>query len=254
MDGARGARAGPAATSTRERLDGEQKETARRPRRRLWEVQPFYGVPLSELAELFDTVYVSFYKGVGALASAMVLGSAAIVAKVRREVAIHGGKLHTAGPLALSAELALARSAGDFAPRFERLRAMVAVVGAAAADAGVAVEFDPPVPESAMVHCYLPGRAEDLERLHAAAAAATGVTLWNKLRGPGHARDGTWSYFEWSAGPGNVAATDDDVTRGWAHFLALCKAELPAPAPAAEPETEVPPEPPAAEPPAAAAA
>jgi len=211
-------------------------------------------VPLSELAELFDTVYVSFYKGVGALASAMVLGSAAMVAKVRREVAIHGGKLHTAGPLALSAELALAKSAGAFAPRFERLRAMVAVVGAAAADAGVAVEFDPPVPESAMVHCYLPGCAEDLERLHAAAAAATGVTLWNKLRGPGHARDGTWSYFEWSAGPGNLAATDDDVTRGWAHFLALCKAELPAPEPAAEPETEVPPEPPTAEPPAAAAA
>ena len=90
--------------------------------------------------KLFDTVYVSFYKGVGALASAMVLGSAAIVAKVRREVAIHGGKLHTAGPLALSAELALARSAGAFAPRFERLRAMVAVVGAAAADAGVAVD------------------------------------------------------------------------------------------------------------------
>ena len=29
---------------------------------RLWEVQPFYGRPYSEICALFDTVYVSFYK------------------------------------------------------------------------------------------------------------------------------------------------------------------------------------------------
>ena len=104
--------------------------------------------------------------------------------------------------------------------------------------------------EDTAIRALVSSLRETLALDPAAAAEATGVTLWNKLRGPGHARDGTWSYFEWSAGPGNVAATDDDVTRGWAHFLALCKAELPAPAPAAEPETEVP-EPPAAEPPAA---
>ena len=34
---------------------------------RLWESQPFYGRPLAEIAGLFDTVYVSFYKELGGL-------------------------------------------------------------------------------------------------------------------------------------------------------------------------------------------
>jgi hypothetical protein len=38
---------------------------------RLWECGPFYGRPLSEIAGLFDTVYVSFYKGLGGTAGAM---------------------------------------------------------------------------------------------------------------------------------------------------------------------------------------
>ena len=39
---------------------------------RFWEIQPYYNIPFSELAALFDSVYVSFYKGIGALAGSMV--------------------------------------------------------------------------------------------------------------------------------------------------------------------------------------
>lgn len=35
---------------------------------RLWEIQPYYGVSLAEISALFDSVYVSFYKGLGGLA------------------------------------------------------------------------------------------------------------------------------------------------------------------------------------------
>ena len=38
---------------------------------RLWESQPFYDRPLAEIAGLFDSVYVSFYKGLGAQAGAV---------------------------------------------------------------------------------------------------------------------------------------------------------------------------------------
>ena len=41
---------------------------------RLWESGPFYGRPLAEIAALFDTVYVSFYKGLGAPSGSMLLG------------------------------------------------------------------------------------------------------------------------------------------------------------------------------------
>jgi len=49
---------------------------------RLWEIAPFYaaeGHSVSEVCGLFDTVYVSFYKGLGALGGAMLLGTDAVV-------------------------------------------------------------------------------------------------------------------------------------------------------------------------------
>lgn len=35
---------------------------------RLWEAQPYYGRPHAEIAALFDTVYVSLYKGLEGMA------------------------------------------------------------------------------------------------------------------------------------------------------------------------------------------
>lgn len=202
---------------------------------RLWEAQPFLGVTFAEVAALFDTVYVSWYKGVGALASAMLLGPEDVVKDVRATLGRRGGKLFTFGPLALSAELNLDETLPRFEARYRRLCEMVqvvkSVVAALGPEAPVPV-FDPPEPQSAMIHVYLPGDRARLERIHDKAAQATGVTLWNKFRGKGHPRpnqdddDPTeWSYFEWSIGNGNVEATDDAVRAGWATFLALCATE-----------------------------
>jgi len=50
---------------------------------RLWEAQPFYGRPLAQIAAIFDTVYVSFYKGLGAPAGSMLLGDDDVIAEAR---------------------------------------------------------------------------------------------------------------------------------------------------------------------------
>merc|ERR1712080_270155 len=42
---------------------------------RLWEAQAGYGCEFKELTAHFDSVYVSFYKGLGGLSGAMLLGS-----------------------------------------------------------------------------------------------------------------------------------------------------------------------------------
>jgi len=42
----------------------------------LWEAAPFYDRSHAEIAALFDSVYVSFYKGLGALAGAILAGPA----------------------------------------------------------------------------------------------------------------------------------------------------------------------------------
>ena len=41
---------------------------------RLWESQPFYDRSYAEICDLFDTVYVSFYKVLNGISSAMLLG------------------------------------------------------------------------------------------------------------------------------------------------------------------------------------
>jgi threonine aldolase len=49
---------------------------------RLWEATPYYGKTPGSIAALFDTVYVSFYKGLGASAGCCVAGPADVVAEI----------------------------------------------------------------------------------------------------------------------------------------------------------------------------
>ena len=50
---------------------------------RIWESQPWFDRPLPEIAALADSLYVSFYKGLGGLAGAALLGPADFVAEAR---------------------------------------------------------------------------------------------------------------------------------------------------------------------------
>jgi len=75
---------------------------------RLWESQPFYDRPLAEIAALADSVYVSFYKGLGGLAGAVLAGPGDLVAEARRWRSRHGGTLFTMAPYAVAARAGLA--------------------------------------------------------------------------------------------------------------------------------------------------
>jgi threonine aldolase len=50
---------------------------------RIWESQPWFGCPLPEIAALADSLYVSFYKGLGGMAGAALLGPADFIAEAR---------------------------------------------------------------------------------------------------------------------------------------------------------------------------
>ena len=242
---------------------------------RLWEVAPYYGVPCATLASLFDSVYVSFYKGVGALSGAMLAGSAQLVADAKVWQKRRGSNAFTFGPAALSCECHLERALDGtvlgFDERLDWLRRMAATVTSVAAEAGNSAAapfffFDPPTPQSAMVHGYLKGDAPLLEAAHERARERTGVRLWNALRGRGHAAlpqmgggarpveevDAVgWQYFEWSAGPANAAIPEEVAERGWRAFFAELRAQpaqlpalqQPAPQPAPQPDPQAAPQP-----------
>eukprot|EP00041_Stephanoeca_diplocostata_P024117 m.603844 g.603844 ORF g.603844 m.603844 type:complete len:297 (-) comp22456_c0_seq14:1519-2409(-) len=65
---------------------------------RLWEAQPHYGRSISDICALFDSVYVSFYKGLGAMAGAMLCGSEAFVDAAREWRHRLGGQPFTFSP------------------------------------------------------------------------------------------------------------------------------------------------------------
>ena len=147
---------------------------------RLWEASAGYGRPPAEVSGLFDTTYVSFYKGIGALAGCCLAGPRDVVAEVREWRARMGGTLFGMWPGAASA-LSLLR------PRLERMPAYLEHARALADGLrgldGVTVVPDPP--QTPMLHLLLRTPRE------AALDAVRGL-----------AREGLWTW------PG-VVRTDD---------------------------------------------
>ena len=117
---------------------------------RLWEAGPFYGRPLAEIAALFDTVYVSFYKGLEGLAGSMLLGEEDVIAEARAWRHRQGGTLFSLWPNAAAALAGLRL-------RLPRIPAYVAHAQAiAAALAGIdGVDVIPDPPQTTMMHIHL---------------------------------------------------------------------------------------------------
>ena len=128
---------------------------------RLWEAQPYYARPHAEIAELFDTVYVSLYKGLGGLAGGVLAGPAAFVAEAREWRARLGGQLYQAWPLALAGEQGLDRHLPQMAAYWERAREI-----AAALRDVPGVEVVPEVPQTPLFHVRLDAPVEALEAGH----------------------------------------------------------------------------------------
>jgi len=108
---------------------------------RLWESTPFYGKTPAEVAALFDTVYVSFYKIMGGLAGACLAGPEDMIAEARAWRKRHGGTLFAMWPYAASALTGLRKRL----PRMGRYhRHAVAIAKELRKVKGVQVIPDPP--------------------------------------------------------------------------------------------------------------
>ncbi len=117
---------------------------------RLWECGPFYDRPLSEIGGLFDSLYVSFYKGLGGTAGGMLLGDEEVIAEAREWRHRHGGTLFNLWPYAASALAGLHLRL----PRMPvTLRHARAIATALAKVDGVEVVPDPP--QTPMMHIHL---------------------------------------------------------------------------------------------------
>ena len=74
---------------------------------RLWECQPFYDRPYTEICDLFDSVYISFYKTLNGITGAMLLGEPNLIDEAKVWQRRHGGNLYKMYPYVLSAKMGL---------------------------------------------------------------------------------------------------------------------------------------------------
>ena len=143
---------------------------------RLWEVQPWYGRPLAEIAALADSVYVSLYKGLGGIAGCVLAGSASLIAAAKPWRLRYGGDLPLAFPLILTALDGLDRTLPRMA---DHHRHAVDLAQAIHAAPGLTVFPSPPHCNSFQVH--FTASAAAMEQAALAVAAETGTWLFGRF-------------------------------------------------------------------------
>jgi threonine aldolase len=140
---------------------------------RLWESAAGYQRPHADIAALFDTVYVSFYKGIGALPGCCLAGPEDIVAEVREWRHRMGGTLFGLWPNAASALSCLTRQL----PRMPDYLTHARAIAAELADVpGIRVIPDPP--QVPMMHLLLSTTQEGLAAAARKLAADQGIWTW----------------------------------------------------------------------------
>jgi len=168
---------------------------------RLWEVAPHYGRSLHEIAALADSVYVSFYKGLGGMGGCVLAGSPALVAASRPWRNRFGGDMATIFPFVLTGleglRLHLPRMGAYY-------RHACAIADTVAATPGLRVRPHAPHGNSFQVHFDAPRAA--VEAAATRLALAEGMWLVNRVA------DTAWpgtcfaeivvgaATMEWSAG------------------------------------------------------
>ena len=170
---------------------------------RLWEAAAGYHRPPAELAALFDTTYVSFYKGIGALPGCALAGSEDVVAEVREWRGRMGGTLFGLWPGAASALTCLRRRLPRMPAYLERARE---VADAVRDLPGITVVPDPP--QTPMLHLLLRTSAEAFTTAARALAADAGLWTWEKAMTTG---DPAVQRVEFSVGDATMALPVDEI-------------------------------------------
>ena len=178
---------------------------------RLWQCGPFYERPLDEIAALFDTVYVSFYKDLRAAAGCALAGPKDAIDEARVWLVRHGGRMFSATPFLLGAEAGL----DEVLPRMPELVARARDAGEAlAALEDVTVVPDPP--QAAMFHAIVRRPLEELNRaaLDLARETQTWPGAWF-----GATEDPDAQRCEVSVTPDNLDVPLDELVSLWAELL-----------------------------------
>jgi threonine aldolase len=183
---------------------------------RLWESQPFYDRSHAEIAGVADTVYVSFYKGLGGIAGAALAGPQDVVDAARHWQHRHGGTLYSLFPFVVAAREGLARVAdfGAYAVRARELAVALTRVP------GVRVFPDPPHTNAFVL--YADVAPDVLNETALARAESTHEWVIGRVVAadvPG------WSMTELTVGPATMGWSVDELAEAISGLVSAARAD-----------------------------
>jgi threonine aldolase len=176
---------------------------------RLWESQPHLGHGLADIAELADTVYVSFYKGLSGLAGAAVAGPEHVISAARQWRTRLGGTLVSLLPYAVSA----LRGLREELPLVPDYYARALELADALPSRGFRVFPEPP--HTNAFRLFAPGHYAELNEKTIAVMEREHTALtppWGPADVPG------WSWTELTVGPATMGWSVEEAAD------ALCRA------------------------------
>lgn len=169
---------------------------------RLFEIMPYYNKPASEICRLFDSVYVSFYKGIGGIAGAILAGEESFIQESKVWKRRYGGDLISLYPYIVSADYYFK----------QRIRKMDQYHQDAKELAGLynqcyGVVTKPAEPVSNMFHVHIELPKDQLEPIFIRIYEETGIGLTSYLRPNGE----TSCSYEISIGDSYASLPKDEL-------------------------------------------
>lgn len=172
---------------------------------RLWEAASGFGRSYAEIAQGFDTVYVSFYKGIGGLGGAMLLGRADFIAKAKVWMHRQGGNLYRRSPYVVAAAMQFDQRLAAMPAYFERTLWLYEIL-----KAYPQWQVNPATPQANMLHVYLPTSKERAIEIRNRIAQTHRLWLFNAVN---HTALPNQCMFEWGVGDGLLSMQDSEVHR-----------------------------------------
>lgn len=150
---------------------------------RLFEVLPYYQKTAAEICQLFDSVYISFYKGIGGVAGAILAGDATLTEKSKVWKRRHGGDLISLYPYILTADYYFDARVAKMEQYYKE-----AVELAALFNSCHGVQTLPRIPVSNMFHVHIDLPKDKAEEALIDSYRETGIALTGNLRELGNAK------------------------------------------------------------------
>ena len=169
---------------------------------RLFEILPYYQRTAAEVCSLFDSVYVSFYKGIGGIAGAILAGSKEFTEKSKVWKRRHGGDLISLYPYIISSDYYFDKRVNKMGEYYEQAKELAVLFNQCSG-----VSTLPKVPVSNMFHVHFQVPKEKLEPILVEIYEETGIGLTSYL----NEKDKDICSFELSIGDQYASIPKDEV-------------------------------------------